>query len=148
MLLYCHMVDFDEEKQNKRLEEMRKNEEEDVSRILAGRYGYNYLDLSAIPINSDALRILNEEESRASNTAVLDMTGKKIQVAIMSPNDEKTISILNRLSNNGYFPVIHMVSKKSLEKAWARYKDLSYSSESTAGTFDIAGDQVRSEEHT
>jgi type IV pilus assembly protein PilB len=136
------MVDFDEEKQNKRLEEMRKNEEEDVSRILAGRYGYNYLDLSAIPINSDALRILNEEEARTANVAVFDMVSKKIQVAIISPNDEKTISIINRLSNDGYFPVVHMVSKKSLEKAWSRYKDLSYSSESTAGTFDIASDNV------
>src|ERR1035437_6291874 len=142
MLLYCHMVDFDEEKQNKRLEEMRKNEEEDVSRILAGRYGYNYLDLSAIPINSDALRILNEEEARASNVAVFSMVGKKIEVAIISPNDEKTISIINRLSKDGYFPIVHMASKKSLEKAWSRYKDLSYSSESTSGTFDIAGDQV------
>ena len=136
------MVDFDEDKQNKHLEEMRKNEEEDVSRILAGRYGYNYLDLGAIPINSDALRILNEEEARASNTAVFDMVGKKIQIAIISPNDEKTIAIINRLSGDGYFPVVHMVSKRSLEKAWSRYKDLSYSSESTAGTFDIAGDQV------
>jgi type IV pilus assembly protein PilB len=142
MLSYGHMVDFDESKQNKHLEEMRKSEEEDVSRILAGRYGYNYLDLSAIPINSDALRILNEEEARASNVAVFDMVGKKIQIAIISPKDEKTISIINRLSGDGYFPVVHMVSKKSLEKAWARYKDLSYSSESTAGTFDIAGDQV------
>ncbi len=136
------MVDFDEEKQEKRLEEMRKNEEEDVSRILAGRYGYNYLDLSSIPINSDALRILNEEEARATNTAVFQMVGKKIQVAIISPNDEKTISILNRLSNDGYFPAVHMVSRKSLEKAWGRYKDLSYSSESTAGTFDIASENV------
>ena len=142
MLSYEHMVDFDEAKQNKRLEEMRKKEEEDVSRILAGRYGYNYLDLSALPINSDALRILNEEESRASNVAVFDMVGKKIQVAIISPNDEKTIAILNHLSSDGYFPVVHMVSKKSLEKAWDRYKDLSYSSESTAGTFDIASDHV------
>lgn len=136
------MVDFDESKQNKRLEEMRKKEEEDVSRILAGRYGYNYLDLSAIPINSDALRILNEEEARASNVAVFDMVGKKIQVAIVSPNDEKTVAIINRLSTDGYFPVVHMASRKSLEKAWSRYKDLSYSSESTAGTFDIASDQV------
>ena len=136
------MVDFDEEKQNKRLEEMRKNEEEDVSKILAGRYGYNYLDLSAIPINSDALRILNEEEARASNVAIFAMVGKKIEVAIISPKDDKTISVINKLSTDGYFPVVHMVSKKSLEKAWARYKDLSYSSESTAGTFDIAGDQV------
>ena len=136
------MVDFDEEKQNKRLEEMRKNEEEDVSRILASRYGYNYLDLGVVPINSDALRIINEEEARATNSAIFQMVGKKIQVAIISPNDEKTISLINRLSDEGYFPTVHMVSKKSLEKAWARYKDLSYSSESTAGTFDIAGDNV------
>ena len=136
------MVDFDETKQNKRLEEMRKNEEEDVSRILAGRYGYNYLDLSAMPINSDALRILNEEEARASNIAIFDMVGKKIQAAIISPNDEKTMAVINRLSEEGYLPTVHMVSRKSLEKAWDRYKDLSYSSESTAGTFDIAGDQV------
>ena len=57
------MVDFDEEKQNKRLEEMRKNEEEDVSRILAARYGYNYLDLGVVPINSDALRIIKDRKS-------------------------------------------------------------------------------------
>ena len=136
------MVDFDESKQNKRLEEMRKNEEEDVSRILAGRYGYNYLDLSSLPINSDALRIINEEEARASNVAVFDMVGKKIQVAIISPKDDKTVSVINKLSTLGYFPVVHMVSKRSLEKAWSRYKDLSYSSESTAGTFDIASDNV------
>jgi len=136
------MVDFDEDKQKKKLEDMRKSEEEDVSRILAGRYGYNYLDLSAIPINSDAIRLLNEEEARASNVAIFDMVGKKLQVAILSPNDEKTKSILDRLMNDGYFPAAHMVSKKSLEKAWDRYKDLSYSSESTAGTFDIAGDNV------
>jgi len=142
MLLYEHMVDFDETKQNKHLEDMRKNEEEDVSRILAGRYGYNYLDLSVIPINSDALRILNEEESRASNVAIFDMVDKKIQVAIISPKNSKTISVINKLSEKGYFPTVHMVSKISLEKAWGRYKDLSYSSESTAGTFDIVGDQV------
>ncbi len=136
------MVDFDEDKQNRRLEEMRKNEEEEVSRILAGKYGYNYLDLSAIPINSDALRVINEEDARASNTAIFSMVGKKIDVAILSPNDDKTTSIINRLSHDGYFPNVHMVSRKSLEKAWSRYKDLSYSSESTAGTFDIAGDQV------
>lgn len=136
------MVDFDEVKQNKRLEEMRKNEEEDVSRILAGRYGFNYLDLSALPINSDALRIINEEEARASNIAIFDMVGKKIQIALMSPNDPKSASVVNRLAGEGYFPTVHMVSKKSLEKAWGRYKDLSYSSESTAGTFDISSDAV------
>jgi type IV pilus assembly protein PilB len=136
------MVDFDEEKQNKRLEEMRIKEEEDVAKILAGKYGYNYLDLGILPVNSDAIRIINEEEARLANLAVFDMVGKKIQVAIISPNNEKTISVVNRLTNDGYFPIVHMVSRKSLEKAWKLYKDLSYASESTIGTFDISGDQV------
>ena len=136
------MVTFDETKEEKRIEEMRKNEEEDVVKILATRYGYNYLDLGPIKVNSDALRIINEDEARQSSIAIFDMVGKKLEVAITSPNNEKTVSILNRLSAEGYFPTVFMTSKKSLEKAWERYKDLSYSSESVAGTFDISSDQV------
>lgn len=136
------MVDFDETKEKKFAEEMRKNEEEDVIKILAARYGYNYLDLGPIRVNSDALRTVNEEDARQSNIAVFDMVGKKLQVAILSPNNEKTVAVLKKLSSEGYFPNVFMTSKKSLEKAWERYKDLSYSSESTAGTFDISSDQV------
>jgi len=136
------MVDFDDTKEDKRIEEMRKNEEEDLVKILASRYGYNYLDLGPIRVNSDALRIVNEDEARQSNIAIFDMVGKKLEVAIISPNNEKTISILNRLSRDGYFPAVFMTSKRSLEKAWEQYKDLSYSSESVAGTFDISSDQV------
>ena len=120
------MVTFDETKEEKRIEEMRKNEEEDVVKILATRYGYNYLDLGPIKVNSDALRIINEDEARQSSIAIFDMVGKKLEVAITSPNNEKTVSILNRLSAEGYFPTVFMTSKKSLEKAWERYKDLSY----------------------
>ena len=136
------MVDFDEEKQNKRIEEMRKKEEEEVAQILANRYGYNYLDLGPISINSDAIRLINEEEARAASLAVIEKVGQKIQVAIISPNNEKTIALVNRLSDEGYFPVVHMVSKRSLEKAWQLYKDMSYASESKAGTFDISSDHV------
>ena len=136
------MVDFDEEKQNKRIEEMRRKEEEEVAQILANRYGYNYLDLGPISLNSDAIRIVNEEESRAANLAVIDKVGQKIQIAILSPNNEKTEALVNRLSTEGYTSIIHMVSKKSLEKAWQLYKDISYASESKAGTFDISGDHV------
>ena len=142
MLLYSHMVDFDEDKQKKRLEEMRKIEEEDVSRILAGKYGLNYIDLGPIAINSDAIRIVGEEEARMANVAVFDAVAKKIQVAVLSPQNEKTQALIKILETNGYYPTMHMVSKASLEKAWSRYKDLSYASESKAGTFDISNDQV------
>jgi hypothetical protein len=111
------MVDFDEEKQIERLNEIKKTEEEDVVKILADRYGYNYADLGPTPINSDALKILNEEESRQSGIVIFNKVNKKIQAAILSPNNEKTISVLERLKNEGYIPSVFMASKKSLEKA-------------------------------
>jgi type IV pilus assembly protein PilB len=136
------MVDFDEDKQNKRLEEMRKKEEEDVAQILANKYGYNYLDLGPISINSNALKIVNEEEARSANLAVVNSVAKKLQIAILSPKNEKTEALINKLSSEGYFPYIYMVSKRSLEKAWELYKDISYASESQAGTFDISGEHI------
>jgi type IV pilus assembly protein PilB len=136
------MVTFDEEKQKRQLEELKKQEEEDVAKILASRYGYRYLDLGPIKINSDALRIVNEEEARAADIAVFDIVNKRIQVAILSPNNDKSMSVINQLTNEGYEPTVFMVSKTSLGKAWDRYKELSYSAETSAGTFDISSDQV------
>jgi type IV pilus assembly protein PilB len=136
------MVVFDEDKQNKRVEEMRKIEEEDVARILANRYGLNYIDLGPIPINSDGLKLVSEENARLGNLAVFDMVAKKIQVAVLSPKNEKTEAIIKMLETDGYYPTMHMVSKASLEKAWGRYKDISYASESKAGSFDISNEHV------
>ncbi len=136
------MVTFDEDKQNKRIEEMRKLEEEDVSKILANRYGLNYVDLGPVPINSDALKLVSEENARLGNLAVFDMVAKRIQVAVLSPKNEKTEAIIKMLETDGYFPTMHMVSKASLEKAWGRYKDISYASESKAGSFDISNEHV------
>ena len=59
------MTDFsNEEKQEKRLAELRKKEEEDIVRILAARYDLNFIDLKPIPINTDALRLIPEENAR------------------------------------------------------------------------------------
>lgn len=136
------MVTFDEDRQNKRVGEMRKIEEEDVARILANRYGLNYIDLGPVPINSDALKVVSEENARLGNLAVFDMVAKRIQVAVLSPKNEKTEVIIKKLTEEGYYPTMHMVSKASLEKAWGRYKDISYASESKAGSFDISNEHV------
>jgi type IV pilus assembly protein PilB len=137
------MTDFlNEEKQEKRLQELRKKEEEDVIRILATRYGLNFIDLKPIPINTDALRLIPEELAREAKIAVFEKVGKKIQVAIFSPKNEKAIIILNKLEADGYKLQVNMATTASLEKAWDRYHDLSYAVNSTAGTFDISTDQV------
>jgi len=137
------MTDFsNEEKQKGRLEELRKKEEEDVIRILATRYGLNFIDLKPVPINTEALRLIPEEIAREAKIALFDKVGKKIQAAVFSPKNEKAVIILNKLTADGFRVQTSMTTTASLEKAWDRYKDLSSAIASTAGTFDISTTQV------
>jgi len=136
-------LQFDDERQDRKLRELRVEEEEELARILADRYKMKYVDLTGISIDTDALRLLDEEAARASNVAVFDAVGKKIQVALQSPSQENAMARLRNLEERGYIVIPFVVSKKSLDYAWDRYKDLSYSVESKAGTLDVSNDAIR-----
>ena len=54
------MVRFDEEEQQKRLHELRDDEEESLMAMLAqDKYGTDYIDLSSQSIDNDAIRLLS-----------------------------------------------------------------------------------------
>ncbi len=136
------MAIFDEQKQNERLEEFHKREEEDLVSILAGRYGLPYLDLSGISINGDALKLVPEELAREAGIAPFQITGKKLKVAILSPKNEKTKAVADDLSRKGYLLTLYMSSRGSLEKAWGVYKEVSFATETEAGVFDVSSDEI------
>ena len=83
------MVQFNEDKQNAKLEEFRKKEEEDLAELLSGRYGIPYINLATVPINTDALRLIPEAVARDSKAAAFDAAGKKLKVVVLSPSNEK-----------------------------------------------------------
>lgn len=136
------MVQFDEEKQDERVSALRKKEEEELASTLSGYHGVPYLDLSTHPINIDALRILKETDARAAEIGIFNATDKKIDVAVLSPNNEKAVEAIEDLKRRGYIPEIFMVSHQSLEKVWERYKDLSYSFETKSGALDISNEEI------
>ncbi|HZS43218.1 MAG TPA: GspE/PulE family protein [Candidatus Paceibacterota bacterium] len=136
------MVQFNEEKQKARLADLKKSEEEKLAEILSGKYGLQYIDLSRITINTDALRLIPEEAARRNKMAVFDVVNKNIRVAIQTPNNPSTTETLNELKEKGYFPIVYMVSTESLEKAWSRYKDLSFALETKAGSLDISNQEI------
>lgn len=136
------MVLFDEEKQNKRVDELRKQEEEYLAQTLSSKYGVPYIDLSTTPLDIDALRIINEEESREANVAVFNEVNKVLSVGALAPHNPKTIEVINRIKEKGYDIELYMVSETSLNKVWERYKDLSYSFETKSGALDISNEQI------
>jgi len=136
------MIKFDENDRKERFDLLRKKEEEDLAAVLSTRYGIPYVDLSTVPINIDALRVIKEEDARKAQVAVFDITDKKIAVGVLSPSNEKAMAAVDDMRARGYKPDIYMVSHASLEKVWSRYKDLSYSFETKSGALDISNEEI------
>ncbi len=135
-------VHFDEDKQNKRLDDLRKKEEEDLTSAMSHKYGIPYLDLNVTPINIDSLRLITETESKEAEVAIFDELNKTVSVGVLSPQNPKTLEAVNKLKGKGYSVDMFMVSHASLRKVWDRYKDLSYSFETKSGALDISNEQI------
>ncbi len=133
---------FDEDKQNQKVKTLLIQEEEELALMLSEKYGLRYADLSSVVINIDALRLVPEKECRAANLAVFDAIGKKLSVAILSPNAEETKLALKSLEDRSYTLTVFMVSKMSLDKAWGRFKDLSFAMETKAGSIDVSNEEI------
>ena len=136
------MVQFDEEKQNRRITELKKEEAENLTRTMSAKFNLPYLDLSLFPINIDALRIVKEDRARAAHVAPFNLIDKKVQIGVLSPESNETTEVVEDLKSRGYLPVLFMVSVESLNKVWERYKDLSYSFETKGGALTISNEEV------
>lgn len=124
------------------LDELRHREEEELASILSQKYGAQYIDLTRVTINSEALRIIPEETARDAEIAAFDLVGKKMSLAQRSPANPKVALVKEELSKKGYVFVDYMVSRSSLEGAWSRYKDLSYATETRGGMIDISSNDL------
>jgi len=137
-----HMIHFDEEETNRRIKELRSHEEEKLAEHLSAQYGLPFTDLQTTPVNIGALRVIPEEEARDAKVGVFDITNKKVKIAVFSPEHPKTKAVLENLKKRDFVPVVYMTSSSGLEKIWSFYKDLSFTSKTTGGSFDISSDEI------
>jgi type IV pilus assembly protein PilB len=136
------MIQFDDDKQNKQVASLYKEQEENLAKTLSKKNAIGYVNLATIEINSDALRLVPEEVAREAKLAAFDAVGKQLKVAVLAPTNPKTMAVLDDLKSNGYFPTLYMASTQSLDKAWGFYKDLSYTLKTKAGALTIANDEI------
>ena len=135
-------IKFDEDKQNRKFGELMRKEEEDLVQILSAKYSVEYVNLMGIPINTDALRFIDETTARAAKIAAYAISDKHIKIAARNPQDEKVKAVLDSITAKGYRPELFITSMQSLEKAWNMYKDLSFAYESKAGSLEISSQEI------
>ncbi|MBU4536572.1 Flp pilus assembly complex ATPase component TadA [Patescibacteria group bacterium] len=136
------MFDLEDIKREKEIEDIHEQEEEELAKILSVKYSVRYVNLKTVSINTDALRVIPELISQTLKIAAFDLVGKRLKVAVISPTDPETQNYLKKLEEDGYLLTIYMISHKSLEKAWSRYKEVSYTTKTTAGMIDISTENV------
>jgi type IV pilus assembly protein PilB len=142
------MIQFDEERSKADLDALRGTEEEELASTLSSKYGVPYIDLSVHPINIDALRVVKEADARKAEVAVFNITDKKIDVAVLAPDNPAVQEMIKEFKTRGYIPEVYMASHASLNKVWERYRDLSYSSETKSGALDISSEEISSMSET
>ncbi|MCR4276146.1 MAG: GspE/PulE family protein [Candidatus Parcubacteria bacterium] len=129
---------FDTVGEEAKLAHVREREEEDVVNILSDKYGLPYADLSLREIDNDALRLIPEEEAHTAEAAAFKKTAKVLSLAISNPNNPALTKLREELVARGFTLQEFLVSKKSLERVFSRYGDLSYAAESKVGAFTVA----------
>jgi type IV pilus assembly protein PilB len=114
----------EEEKQKEFLAKVRHEEEEDRAKLLAEKVDFPYLNLSFVPIETDALSLVSKEKSKKSKAAIINKEVKTLHLAVVNPDDKETQSLVAELQKEGYIIKIFIVSPASLEKALAHYPSI------------------------
>ena len=134
---------FNEDKQQKQIDLLRMNEEEDLAKTLAStKYNVPYIDLTKVVIENDALKTVPEQEAREIEVAPFNIAGKKVLIAVHAPERMEVLNLKKTLERKGYKVIYFMASKKSLEKVWERYEEVSQAEKLKAGSLSISGDTL------
>ncbi len=138
------MSDFDEEKQNKQLDDLRKQEEEELVATLAeSKYHLPYVDLYRLGIDNESLRTISEKDAIEMNVAPFKLFGKNIFIAVRSPSDDLLKTLKDAMERHNLEPTFYMASEASLKKVWDRYREISMAENLKIGGLDISPEVLR-----
>ena len=138
------VIQFNEEKQQEKYEELRRKEEEEFLQLAASRQGLGFVNLTKTPIDTDALRLIPEAAAREAETVVFRLLNKKVDLATVNPNQPKVADIMSGLTKRGYFSTLYLSSPESVARAMEKYKEISFALETKAGAIDISNEEITS----
>lgn len=110
------------EELEKKLKEIKAKETEEQYAALAQKFGLPFSTLKGVPIDTDALNLLNEEVSRKSNLAVLYKNESKLVIAVTDPEDPHTKETMGSLKKNGFVLDILLTTPGAINSVFERYK--------------------------
>ena len=135
------MLQFDTAEE-KKVEELKIQEAEELAQVLAQKYNLPYIDLTKFAINTDALRLIPEAEARAATIAAFKIVGRTLYLALLSPANSKVQAIIEDLKSKNFVPLLYLCSEASLRRAFERYVEISRAAYTKAGIIDVSNEAI------
>jgi type IV pilus assembly protein PilB len=135
-------ITFDDAVQNHRIDDLRKDEEEDLVKILSDKYGLPYVDLRGLAPEPDAMQMVKEESAKESGTVPFKIVGRKIYVATISPGSSKLEEVLRPLETRGYELLLFLCSHASFDHVLSRYSDVNQISKVESGMLELTPEKI------
>lgn len=130
-------ITFDDSKQNNKLDELRKEEEEDLVKALSDKYNLPYMDLRSTAPEPDALSLFKEEVLKEAGLAPFKIVGNKLYIATVSPNNLKIEEVLRPFETRGMQILLFLCSHQSLYHVLQRYSDINETSKVESGVLEL-----------
>ena len=135
-------ITFHDEKQTIALADLRKEEEEELVKLLSDKYGLPYIDLRGVAPEPDALLNLKEKDAREAGIVIFKAVGKKLYVAALAPENQKMEELLRPLEEKNYELLLFMASHASLEHVYSRYADVNNINNVESGMLELTPDKM------
>ncbi len=135
-------IPAERDKQEEKIQILKRKEEEDVTQILSQKYGISYVDLRKMSVDLDYLKLIPENKAREGKIVVFQGVGKKAQIAVQNPELESTKNIIKELSQEEYIPQLFLSSLSGLSEVWEKYKEVPKFVELSKGTVEISSEKI------
>ncbi len=115
---------------------------EDDAKALAQKAGLPYANLKTLPIDTDAVTVLDEQDARSARLVVVSKNGRNLRVAVLDPQSPQTQLALSKLKEGGYTCNLIIISERSLQMGWERYRLKKKGVEVSQGTVSIKESEI------
>jgi type IV pilus assembly protein PilB len=107
------------------LSTMRHQSEEEQAASFAAVIGLPYLDTNLVPISTESIKLLSEEDAQKYNIAIIQKIGKKATLVSSDPIQPQTIAYIKNLTDSkGWDIQIFVISQYNMNKVLEKYKKI------------------------
>ncbi len=127
---------------DEKLVQLRREGEEREARRRAEALGLSYVDPVSVPVELDAIRLVEESVARSAHLAVVEKKGKSLVVIAENPQDDAAQEIIERLKKDGHEVRLFVSSASGLLHVWKSYEHIAKAAEKITDEIIISHEAV------